>query len=175
MDAVAAEAMVSRATAYRHFPSIEALLVEAPIDQAAPEAAALFAADTSTDARARLDRAEAALHAMTFGHEHALRAMLAASLTRPAAEKAPRRQNRRAGLIDAALAPARRRFTPAAYKRLTAALALVFGTESMIVFRDVLGMTPDQARRVKSWAIRALVDAALADSAPARARRAAAP
>ena len=163
MDAVAKEAMVSRATAYRHFPSIEDLLVEAPIDEAAPDPADLFAADRSTDAAARADRAEAALHGMCFRHEHALRAMLAASITRPATP-GPRRQNRRAGLIDAALAPVRGRLTPAAYRRLTAALALIFGTESMIVFRDVLGMTPDQARKVKSWAIRALVDAALAES-----------
>jgi hypothetical protein len=34
----------------------------------------------------------------------------------------------------------------------------------MIVFRDVLGVDPDTARTVKSWAVRALVRAALQDS-----------
>ena len=39
--------------------------------------------------------------------------------------------------------------------------ALVFGTESMIVFRDVLQMSPGRARKVKSWAVQTLVRAAL--------------
>src|SRR6187549_3792259 len=58
MDEVAQEAMVSRATAYRYFPSIEALLVEAPVDGAVPDPDAIFAADPSTDPADRLDRAE---------------------------------------------------------------------------------------------------------------------
>ena len=48
------------------------------------------------------------------------------------------------------------------------ALALIFGTESMIVFSDVLGVDEKTARRVKSWAARALVRAALDDSAGRR-------
>jgi hypothetical protein len=48
-----------------------------------------------------------------------------------------------------------------AYDNLCAALALVFGTESMVVFRDVVPLDEKKARKVKSWAIRALVRAAL--------------
>ncbi len=65
----------------------------------------------------------------------------------------------------AALEPARRRFDRATYEKLRAALALVFGTESMIVFRDVLSLDAETARKVKQWAIRAPVEAALAESA----------
>jgi hypothetical protein len=72
-------------------------------------------------------------------------------------------------LIEAALAPARARFDDRSYEDLTAALALVFGTESMIVFRDVQPLTPARAREVKSWAIRALVDAALEGKRPSKA------
>src|SRR5690606_40470445 len=36
LDAIAAEALVSRATAYRYFPSLEALLAEASLDLATP-------------------------------------------------------------------------------------------------------------------------------------------
>ena len=38
LEEIAAEALVSRATAYRYFPSVEALLVEASFDLAVPEA-----------------------------------------------------------------------------------------------------------------------------------------
>jgi len=51
-------------------------------------------------------------------------------------------------------------FKPAALETLTQALALVIGTEAMVVFKDVLQLDDARARKVKRWAIRALVDAA---------------
>lgn len=164
MDDVAREAMVSRATAYRYFPTIDALLVEAPLDDAVPSPESLFAGDDSTDPADRAARAERAMHESVYRNEAQLRAMLAASLQRGAdAPDVPVRQNRRTPLIEAALAPARYRFSDAAYERLCAALALVIGTESMIVFKDVLGADEATARGVKAWAVRALVRAAEAD------------
>ncbi|MBX3357254.1 MAG: TetR/AcrR family transcriptional regulator [Phycisphaeraceae bacterium] len=169
MDAVADEAMVSRATAYRYFPSIESMLVEAPLDGAAPDPESVFADDHSTDPVARIDKAEARLHDMCVRNEAQLRIMLAASLEQvarasPGDTGVPVRQNRRTPLIEAALAPARHRFTQPAYHRLRASLALLFGVESMIVFGDVLGMDAKSARKVKSWAAAALVRAALSES-----------
>jgi hypothetical protein len=72
----------------------------------------------------------------------------------------PARQNRGMALVEAALAPACRKFKPAAFKALTRALALIMGTESMVVFKDVLQMDETDARKVRRWAIRALVEAA---------------
>jgi AcrR family transcriptional regulator len=171
---VAREAMVSRATAYRYFPSVEALLIEAPLDGAVAEPASFFAGDASTDPIERLDRAEAALHDMTYRNEAQLRAMLAHALEQSlgdAKDRPPVRQNRRLPLIEAALAPARDRLDDATYARLCAALALIFGTESMLVFRDVTPLDPAEARRVKSWAIEALVRRAIEDSKGAAPRK----
>lgn len=171
LDEVAEAARVSRATAYRYFPSIEALLVEASVDIATPDAATLFGKD-ATDPEARIDRAEAAMHRMAFDNEKAIRLILAAALSRGDRDDVPVRQNRRSALIEAALAPAQSRFKKADYERLKAALALIFGSESMIVFKDVLRMDEQDARAVKSWAVRALVRAALEESeAKAVARR----
>ena len=167
MDEVAEEAMVSRATAYRYFPTIEALLVEAPLDGEVAEPQALFIGDSSVDPVERLDRAESSLHQMTYRNEARLRLMLAHTLQAGAVAQpgtAPVRQNRRGAIIDAALAPVRSSFDERSYENLTAALALVFGTESMVVFRDVLPLSPERAREVKSWAIRVLVEAALAET-----------
>jgi hypothetical protein len=137
-----------------------------------PDPSELFANDTSTDPAQRVDKAEAILHEMCYRNAAQLRVMLAASLQRAPDAAAgdvihaiPVRQNRRAALIEAALAPARDRFTDTAYDKLCAALALVFGTESMIVFSDVLGLDEKTARDVKSWAARALVRAAVDESA----------
>jgi AcrR family transcriptional regulator len=180
MDAVAAEAMVSRATAYRYFPSIETLLTEAPLDGAFPDPAQTFADDPSTDPAERVDRAEALLHDMVYRNEPQLRLMVAASLERKARTASgndgekdlPVRQNRRTALIEAALAPARKRLTRPVYANLCAALALLFGPESMIVFSDVLNVDARIARRVKAWAARALVKAALEESQPGRRQHA---
>jgi len=124
LEEIAEEAIVSRATAYRYFPSVEALHREAP-----------------------------------------LRMMLAHSLERvvrgnEADGELPARQNRRTPLIEAALEPARHQFKPAALKNLSRALALIIGTEAMVVFKDVLQLDDAEARNVKRWAIRALVEAA---------------
>lgn len=166
MDEVAAAALVSRATAYRYFPSLDTLLAEAPLEGEVPQPDALFANDPSTDPEERIDRAEAALHQMVYANLPQLRRMLATSLSGNGQRDGgmPKRQNRRTPLIEAALAPARERFDAASYRRLCRALALIFGTESMIVFADILGLGERTARDVKSWAARALVRAALQES-----------
>ena len=165
MDEVADEALVSRATVYRYFPNIETLLVEAPLDDEVPDAQALFAGESSLSVEERIDTAEAALHAVVFRNEAQLRLMLAHSLTQRSSANGnaltPVRQNRRTAFIEEALAPVRDELDASAYKRLRASLALIFGTESMIVFRDVLSLDDQEARNVKSWAVRALVRAAL--------------
>lgn len=172
MEEVAAEALVSRATAYRHFPSIDTLLVEVPIDEAVADPAAVFSGDAPDDVETRVDRAEASLHEVVYANEPQLRVMLANAITRERGSGSlPLRQNRRLPLIEAALAPSRHRFRDGDYERLCAALALIFGPESMIVFSDVMGMDKDAARAVKSWAVRALVRAALHGTAAAPARK----
>jgi len=162
MDEVAKEALVSRATAYRYFKNIDALLLEAPLDAAVGRPEDMFTGDTSIDPEKRIDAAEAALHELTYRNEAQLRLFLANSLTRdPDDASLPKRQNRRTPLIEAALATSRKRFTDANYRKLCAALAILFGTESMIVCQDVLGIDEKTARKVKSWAVKALVRAAL--------------
>lgn len=164
LDEIAEEALVSRATAYRYFPGAEALLVEASLDMAAPDAATLFGAGASFDPVERLERVDAALDAMINANEAALRMMLVHTLQRNLRGEAqtdiPVRQNRRTPLIEAALDPARKEFKPADLKTLSRALALIIGTESMVVFKDVLQLDDADARKVKRWAIRALVEAA---------------
>jgi AcrR family transcriptional regulator len=162
MDEVAEEALVSRATVYRYFRNIDALLAEVPIEAAVGDPEAIFGVDATDDPEDRIDQAEAFIHETVYQNEAQLRILLANSITRDMAdEKLPGRQNRRGPLIDAALAPARHRFRDDDYERLRAALALIIGPESMIVFRDVIQLDKDTAREVKSWAARALVRAAL--------------
>jgi AcrR family transcriptional regulator len=167
LEEIAEEALVSRATAYRYFSGVEALLVEAALDVAMPDET-FFVGDGSRDPVDRLLRADAAVAGMVRENEAALRAMLVHSLQRGMDGAAlPVRQNRRTPLIELALAPARETMAPDAYVRLVRALALVIGTESMIVFKDVLAIGDEEAAGIRAWMIRSLAAAAL----PAPAKR----
>ena len=159
LEEVAEAALVSRATAYRYFSGIEALLVEAALDVAMPDEA-FFAGDASADPAGRLLRADAAVADMVRANEPALRLMLVHSLQRGMADAGlPARQNRRTPLIEAALAPAKDAFAPQSLDRLVKALALVIGTESMVAFKDVLGIDNEEADVIRDWMIGALVEA----------------
>jgi len=164
LEEVAEEALVSRATAYRYFPSIEALILEASFDVAIPEADDLFRDGAPEDPVPRLERVDAALHDTIITHEAQLRMMLAHSLGRGLRGEEngglPARQNRRTPLIEAALEPARHQFAPETLETLSKALALILGPEAMVVFKDVLQLDDAEARKVKRWAIRALVETA---------------
>ena len=164
LEEVAEEALVSRATAYRYFPSVEALLLEASVDVAVPGPEEMFRGETSNDPVARLQKVENTLHDMILANEPLLRAMLAHTIQQGMRAdndgKVPRRQNRRIPLIEAALAPARNQFKPGVVKTLMKALALIMGPEASIVVKDVLRLDDADARKVKRWTIRALVEAA---------------
>jgi AcrR family transcriptional regulator len=176
IDEIAAEALVSRATAYRYFPGLEALLVEASLDVAVPGAQELFPAESSNDPVSRVHSVDTALHDVIIANEAPFRMMMIDSLQRrlrrEEVDELPVRQNRRTALIEAALEPARAEFTPAAFETLTRALALIIGTEGVIVVKDVLQLDDEEARRVKRWALTSLVEAAMGtERGPAKAKR----
>ncbi|MDM0074315.1 TetR/AcrR family transcriptional regulator [Variovorax sp. J2P1-59] len=164
LEEIAEEAAVSRATAYRYFPNVDALHREASLDMAVPEAGDVLHDVKTLDPVSRLERVDSALHDMIAANEAPLRMMLAHSIERVVRGDhdgdLPARQNRRTPLIEAALEPARSQFKPTALKNLTHALALVIGTEAMVVFKDVLQLDDAEALKVRRWAIRALVEAA---------------
>ncbi len=164
LEEIAEEALVSRATAYRYFPNVDALLVESSLDIAIPSADELFRDDAATDPISRVQRVDTALHEMMLANEASLRTMLVHSLEQATEAKEgalPVRQNRRTPLIEAALKPARHQFKAGAIEPLSKALALIIGTEGMIAIKDVLQLDDEDARKVKHWAIRALVEAAM--------------
>ena len=179
IDEIAEEALVSRATAYRYFPGLEALLVEASLDVTVPSPQELFERAASADPVARVQTVDTALHDVIGANEAPFRMMLIHALERGLERKngdeLPIRQNRRTALIEAALEPLRQELAPQVFETLSRALALIIGTEGMIVVRDVLQLEDNDARKVKHWAIAALIEAArglsMADRAPAKGKR----
>jgi AcrR family transcriptional regulator len=163
LEEVAAEAQVSRATAYRYFPGLDALLNEAALDALVPEPAALLA-NASAGPGERLTLVDALFDRAFREREVALRLMLMRALERsvqPAGD-APLRRSRRVQMIEEALAPLKDRFDV----RLIPALAMVIGSEGFIALKDVVGLDETQSRLVRQWAIEALLAAALSQGSP---------
>jgi len=165
LEEVAEAAMVSRATAYRYFSSVDAILAESGLDMSIPSEDELFADDTSTDAFERVWKADQAINRVTFENHISARMTLASLLeqsvqTEGRDSDTPVRQNRRASLIAAALTPVRNQFNRADIENLAGALALFIGIEAMVVFKDVLRMDDKKSEKIRRWAIRALIAAA---------------
>lgn len=162
--AVADAATVSRATAYRYFPTQEALLVEVPLDQDAPTVAALFGAGAPDDPEERAVLVQHALYDLCRDHEAEFRVFLRGSITRSLTDRAgapdPLRGARRSALLDEALAPLEGELPPAEIERLKGAISMMVGIEAVIVLRDVLHLGHDEARATGEWGVRQLVRAA---------------
>ena len=162
MAEVAREAAVSRATAYRYYPSLEALLCEASLDSELPEPEELFDNSSSTDPVERVFEAEKALRELCQRNEAQMRASLVHTIKQAMeTPDVPCRQNRRTALIEKALEPVRDRMSQETADNLIKALAVVLGAESMIVFKDVLRVDDDTEQKVKAWMMRVLVEGAL--------------
>ena len=156
-------ALVSRATAYRYFPSQEALLAEAPLQVGLPTVTSLFGgADTPTDAEDRV----ALVHNVMYDHirdrevdfrifqRNSILRSLDADRTEPNLRPAFRLQ-----LLDAALQPLEPEVDTEALQQLKTALCVLIGTEAVIAMRDVVGLDHDDARAHGEWAVRQLVRA----------------
>jgi AcrR family transcriptional regulator len=167
LEEIAEQAQVSRATAYRYFPRLDLLLSEAAVDVLMPEPASVFQGAGPSDPAERLHWVDEAIDNACREQEAALRLMLARQLERSIGRKdddPPLRQNRRAPLIEQALAPLAPRLGEARLSRLSKALAMIVGTEGFIATTDVLGLDREEAREVRRWAIEALVEGALNES-----------
>jgi AcrR family transcriptional regulator len=167
LDDIAAEALVSRATAYRHFPNADTLLLEASLDMAAPEEQDVLGKGAPIDITERVKRVDTAFHDMVVGNETLMRMFLSNALVQGingGEGDGPVRQNRRSPLIQAALEPGRDKFSPKQRKLLERALGILVGGEAILICQDVLQLSDAETREVKHWAIQALVGAALKSS-----------
>ena len=171
---VARHAKVSRATAYRYFPSRSALTA-AVIDSSLGPVRRF--SDDGLGGRERLHQ----LFKKTFPrfkeYEAPLRAAAQLSLEQWALERAgllaeePYRRGHRIGILEHALAPLVGGMPAAVRDRLHRALSVVYGIEPYVVLKDIWGLGDREVERIALWMADALVDAALRDAAAAEAQR----
>jgi AcrR family transcriptional regulator len=160
---VAERADVARATAYRYFPTQEALLLESSYlgDSDQLRSISLLAGEIA-DPRERIAEAVRRGAEWTLGREAKLRAVLRNSLDPAGGVERPAR---RRGYIVDLLEPLRERLAPATYDRLAAALTLLFGIDPIVSLRDNGDLPAEQIPDALAWIAYAIVDAALEDGA----------
>lgn len=161
---VAEAAGISRATAYRYFPTQEMLLAEVALFAAGgPLFPAQEGSASVPDLIARLVRR---VGAWAYDNEQPLRTLLRLSLD---PSTGVRRPGHRKKWIAGALTPIRNTIDPATYKKLSAALALLFGIDPVVVMRDIAGVSRKDGLDALEWSARTLVEAALPPRPPGAA------
>jgi len=162
---VAQSAGVSRATAYRYFPSrsklIGALVAEAlaPVREYVPR--------EGEDGLARLKVLIDKTYPRFRKYEAQMRAALKLALEHKALELAglleeePFRRGQRREILRLATEPLKKQLSRPAYGRLLNALSVVYGIEPFIVLKDICGASDRETEAVVRWMIGALVTSAL--------------
>ena len=164
---VAVRSMVSRATAYRYFPSRSALITAVVHSSLGPVRA--FASDDRSG-RERVHE----LFKQTFPRfkefEPQLRAAAQLALEQWALERGglleeePYRRGHRVRILQHAIAPLAPQLSPTSRARLHKALSVVYGIESYVILKDIWGAGDRELERVVLWMADALIDAALRDA-----------
>jgi len=164
---VAARAGVSRATAYRYFPT-RGKLISAVVEHSLGPVR--VAASSSLDGRERIRE----LFVQTFPRfrefEPQLRAALQLALADASLERTgklveePYRRGHRIEILSHAAMPLKPKLGKKGFDRLVRALSVIYGIEGYIVLRDIWGSNDAEIESIARWIADALVDAALAET-----------
>ena len=151
-------ALVSRTTAYRYFPTQQALLLASY-----PEIGkhSVLGDDPPDDVETRFEIVFAEMARQVTENEAPLRAMLKLSLDEAPGRDQPllRRGRRRAWVADA-LAPLRERMSNDHFDRLVLAITAATGIEVFVWLTDIARLTPDQALEIMRFSAQTLLDTA---------------
>ncbi len=164
---VAVRSKVSRATAYRYFPTRSALIT-AVIDSSLGPVRKL--ASDNPDGRQRIHE----LFKQTFPRfkefEPQLRAAAQLSLEQWALERAglleeaPYRRGHRVRILQHAIEPLVPSLKPALRDRLHRALSVIYGIEPYVILKDIWGLPDTEVEHIALWMADALIDATLREA-----------
>ena len=162
MAEIAKAAQVSRRTVYMYFPTLEQLLIYAMTVKTIETA---ITESRSTDPVARVEQLSRALNRHSADNLQLGRALIRLTVEGDASGAGgPHRGYRRVQWFERALEPARQTLTRQEFDRLVSALCVLTGWEPLIVLRDVRCLDNEPAIDVLTFAVRAVVEKALADA-----------
>jgi AcrR family transcriptional regulator len=165
---LAEHARVSRATAYRYFPS-QSALIAAVVDESLGPILAWNSA--APDAATRVDELLRFAFPRLEAHEAPLRAAIMVSLQQHAEASAGKAGNEprlvrghRVDILKRAIAPLAADLTPAQQDRVAQALSLVYGSEVFLVLKDIWHLELPEITDVVRWTAQAIIRQAVAEA-----------
>jgi len=169
---VAEAAGVSRATAYRYFPS-RSKLIAAVVDYS------LGPVRTFVSRHPHAEERLAELFQTTFVRfqefEPQMRSALQLSLEHAALESAGRleeeayRRGYRIAILKRTFAPLKGSLPPKSLDRLIKSVSIVFGIEPYVILKDIWGCDNEEVGEIAAWIAAALLRQAQQDAQPAAA------
>lgn len=169
---LALHAQVSRATAYRYFPTQSALVAAVVAESLGP---ILEWQPTDDDARVRIQQLLSFAYPQMEQHEGALRAALQLSLQQWAEarsstikpiEKLVRGNRKR--LLKLAAEPLQDKLPPEALQRVIHSFSLIYGSEVFLVLKDIWGLDLSGIQDVTQWMAKAIIRQAEEDATNSR-------
>jgi AcrR family transcriptional regulator len=168
----AEHALVSRATAYRYFPTQESLLVELAVNVTLTEVEDLVATPLESQdvvhVEARMLELVEMFNRRVLTEEARYRTALRLyldmwlSASEASRDESPTvRAGRRTRWIAEVTAPLRSHLAPEELRKLQAALCLVVGIEPIVVLRDVCGLDPEASLEITRWTAELILRAAI--------------
>jgi len=173
---VAARSRVSRATAYRYFPS-RSVLITAVIDRSLGPVRGFKSSSPDGRTRVRELFVQTFPRFKEFGPQ--MRAALQLALEQWALERAglleeeTYQRGHRVRILEHAIAPLAATLPKPVRDKLHRALSVIFGIEPWVVLQDIWGIPDREVERVALWMADAMIDAALREAggtAPRTAR-----
>ncbi len=165
INEIAEASHVSRRTIYMYFPTLEQLLLDATIGALSERVIDPVIESQSSDPATRVEQLSHALNDHAVETMHLGRALIRLTVEgKEPASGGPRRGHRRVQWIERALEPARAKMTRKEFNRLVSAMCVLIGWEPLIVLKDVRGLDEKEADEVLAFAVRAVVEAALASA-----------
>jgi AcrR family transcriptional regulator len=163
VEDAAAEASISRTTAYRYFPNQRDLLIAAYPET---ELGSLLGDHPPGDVAARLDLVVDEYLRMTIDNEAALRTALRLSLELDEAhrENLLLRRGRVIIWLKDALEPLSGQLSEQAMTRLVHAIRASAGIEALIWLCDVAGLSRDEAKDLMIWSAQSLLRSILIEA-----------
>ena len=170
--AIAAD--VSRATAYRYFPT-QSALISTVVDEILKPIIAWQPEQVS--AEERVEELLKFAYPQMLNHEGALRAALLLSLQQWA-EKRSQETNAKPGfvvneklirghrkqILSLVTEPLKEQLSPELREKVIHSLSLVYGSEVFMVFKDIWQMENDEVQSITQWMAKAILNQAKADA-----------
>lgn len=153
LEEVALKAEVARATIYRYFPNIDLLYTEASLDIHFSSPKELFEEVKNMSLDQRLIHIQAYYNRMAQDHELIFRRYLSATLIESLGSNKKIRGARRVEAMSLALASSKNKISKENLDHLKNAATILMGIESVIVAKDVCGLSDEKTNETLKWAL----------------------